>query len=155
MHWGFWKGKMEIDLKKRSFKPGENIEGTVSFELKKPALARGFFIQLKGEEIIKTRRHGGDSGTSTHTETVTICDVKEKLDGEREYHRESFPFKIRVPSNVMKEGRESALEGAIGGVVEVLSGRSERSEFKWYVKAKLDIPKGIDVSKTEKISVYE
>jgi hypothetical protein len=155
MHWGFWKGRMEIDLKKRSFKPGDTVEGTVSFELKNPTKARSFTVQLKGEELIHTRKHGGDGQSSSNTETVTICDIKEKIDGEREYHKEKLPFKIRIPSNVMREGRETAVTQAIEGVAEILTGRSERSEFKWYVKANLDIPKAVDVSKTEKISVYE
>jgi hypothetical protein len=44
---------------------------------------------------------------------------------------------------------------AVGGVLGALTGKTERSEFRWYIKAGLDIPKGIDVSKTEKINVYE
>lgn len=155
MHWGFWKGDMEIELKRRSFRPGDVIEGVVRFELKKPTKARGFWVQLKGEEIIKTRRRGSDGKVATHMDTVVICDVKERLGEEREYLKEEIPFRIRIPSNVMREGRDSAIQGALEGAIEVLTGRSERSEFQWYLKANLDIPKAIDVSRTEKISIYE
>ena len=155
MNWGFWKGEMKIDLRKRTFQPGETIEGTVRIDLKKPTRARALIVRFKGEEIVRTNQRGRDGRDDNRTETYVICDVKERIGGAKEYLKDEVPFRIRIPQDVVRRGRGSAMGNAVGGVLGALTGKTERSEFRWYIKAGLDIPKGIDVSKTEKINVYE
>jgi hypothetical protein len=145
---------MKIDLNKRTFQPGDTIEGLMRMTLKKPTKARAIIIRLKGEEIVRTKEHRMNGRNESRTESYTICEVKQRLGGPKEYLREEIPFKIRIPKNAMR-GSGPAFGNALGGVLGVLAGRSERSEFRWYVIAELDIPNGIDVSKTEKINVNE
>ncbi|UCF09291.1 MAG: hypothetical protein JSW28_09565, partial [Thermoplasmata archaeon] len=44
----FWKGKIELNLPKYTYSPGENITGEITLKLKKSIKARGLNVCLNG-----------------------------------------------------------------------------------------------------------
>jgi len=85
MGFGFWKGKIEIVLPKYSYSPGEKTEGEIDLKMKKPKKARELTISLIGKEIITKYVVRSDGRRRTRRESITICDLKIALDGEKEY----------------------------------------------------------------------
>jgi len=47
---GFGEIKVDLQVSKFNFKPGESIEGTVSIKLKKPKKAKGVFVSLYADQ---------------------------------------------------------------------------------------------------------
>ena len=74
------------------------------------------------------------------------------LDGEREYSGGEYPFEIKIPDGVLRNS--PAPEGTLGEAVKVikfLGGESTRID--WYLKASLDVLRGLDVTKKVQINV--
>jgi hypothetical protein len=72
------------------------------------------------------------------------------LDGEKEYQEGSYPFEIKIPSNILQEAPK--LEGRMGtavNVIKALSGAS--SHLQWSIEAQLDMPMKLDVKKSQTI----
>ena len=146
------KGKMEIQLNKFNFHPGETVEGTVSLKLKKPLEGNELSITIVGEEKISQR---GVDGRRT-TRRQKIFDFKQPLDGQKEYTAGEqplvYPFRIVIPANVLEQ--QKAPEGTLGTVMQAakfLSG--SRKNISWYLYANLDVPKSVDVRKKVQINV--
>ena len=144
---GFGKGKIDIQLNKYDFTPGETIEGTVTLKLKKPLQSKGVKIRLYGEKKVREMR-----GTSTSTRYMKIYDFEQYLDREKEYPTEElkYPFKITIPRNVEQQ-MPSGMLGNVAKIAQTVSGATSR--IKWYIKANLDIKMGFDVSKKVQINV--
>jgi hypothetical protein len=148
---GFWKGKIELKMKKFKFSPGDVIEGDLILTLKKSTKAREITIRLLGEEKMTERRHSG-SGSSTETRTIKIFDLKIPLDGGKEYSEGKYHFEIPIPSDLFTEGAKP--DGFLGDVANVLEGLSgRRSRIEWKVIGNLDIPMGFDLSKKQNIVI--
>jgi hypothetical protein len=148
----FWKGKIELNMPKYSFHPGENMTGTISLKLKKPIKARKVEVRFLGQEKITRRRRSSDGRMRTDTDTITICDIEVPLDGEKEYQNETYDFNITVPPDVLETAKRP--DGALGGLLqaaEYMSGQRRRKEF--HIIANLDIPMGFDVSKKQDIVI--
>ncbi len=154
----FGKGKIEIALQRSSFAPGDTISGNVILKMKKPVTARNLSISLIGEH--KTRRvSGGMMGNrnhrSTSTHTMRIYDFKHELDGEKEYSEgREYAFEIKVPEDILsaKPGMPQA-GGMLGQGLKIaqsaaaMTGAIPFQQTRWYLLAKLDIPRGLDVRK--------
>jgi len=146
---GFGKGKIEIQLGKFNYAPGETIEGKVIVGLKKAVKAKGVNVRLIGKK--KATQHTGNTTTS---KVVKIFDFKQPLGGEKEYPpgTHEYPFQIKIPQNVLTQ--QNTPQDALGGVVkalQLLSGASSRID--WKIIANLDVPLGIDVLKKVRINV--
>lgn len=149
---GFWKGKMELKLDKYSFDPGENIKGTLIYKLKKNTKARKITIRLIGEEKQTSRRRDSDGHMTTDTRTVKFFDLEIPLDGEKDYKEGSYDFNVPIPKNLFDPGqRPKGVVGDIVGALESLGG--SRRDIQWTLMANLDIPKGFDLSKKQKIVI--
>jgi hypothetical protein len=156
---GLGKGKIEIEIPKFGFSPGETITGKVIMDLKKNVKARGIKINLLREER-RTRNYSGNNrrnsnfGNNTRTDYSTRIEFSYPLDGEKEYsptHYE-YPFEIKLPENMLAGA--PSLEGAAGMAVksaQILMGMS--SGTKWYLYANLDVPWGFDVKKKVNINI--
>lgn len=149
---GFGKGKIEIQLDKFNFSPGETIEGTISLKLKKPLKGNELSVRMYGEQ--KSSSMGLDGRRSSRT--VKIYDFKQPLDGEKEYEAGEqplvYPFKIKIPAQILEQ--KKAPEGKLGTVMQAakfLSGGATR--ISWYLQAQLDIPKAIDMRKKVQINL--
>ena len=139
----FGKGKINVTIQKGHYAPGDIISGNVSMTLKKPVKARGVSISLIGEQIT-TRGGGIMSGgqTSNTTQRVRVYDFKQQLDSEKEYSQgqEYYFFEIKIPADILS--MRPKMKGAIPS-----------SPIKWYLLAKLDVPRGLDISKKVDITI--
>ncbi|HEU65245.1 MAG TPA: hypothetical protein ENN57_01100 [Chloroflexi bacterium] len=164
----FGKGKINITMQKSHYAPGDIISGNVALTLKKTVKAREVSISLIGEHKTTqtTPRAGGTMGgggmsTSTTTRTVRIYDFKQQLDGEKEYSQGGeYRFEIKIPSDIMG-GRPqmTETEGKLGQVLKVaqtaaaMTGAIPFQQIKWYLLAKLDVPRGLDISKKVDVTI--
>lgn len=149
---GLGKGKIELQLEKYNLHPGDTIKGTVTLKLKKPVHARALKIRFIGEQITsKTSIHGNQ--VSRSSSTTYIHKFEMPLDGEKEYFNENYTFEITIPNDILQR-TNIPMEGAIGNLVkaaQILGGMNRR--INWYVEAKLDVPKGLDVRKKTQINI--
>jgi hypothetical protein len=169
------KAKIDISIQKTNYAPGDTISGNVALILKKPVEAREMSISLIGEQLITHRQDISRRGTmmggermregimrpmmserwgsegitigarrekSSMTERVHVYDFKHQLDSEKEYSQgqEYYFFEIKIPADILNMRPQT--KGAIPS-----------SPIKWYLLAKLDIPRGLDISKKVDITV--
>jgi hypothetical protein len=153
---GFGKGKIEIQLDKYNFKPGETIKGKLVLKLKKPVNAKQLRVAFVGEMSRTQSRIGIGAANnpvySRRSEKEYIYKFEMPLDGEKEYTGGEYSFEILIPSNILDQGKLP--DGTIGTAlkaVQFLSGVSSR--VNWYVKASLDVPKGLDVKGKAQINI--
>jgi len=144
------KGKIAISIQRFNYAPGDTISGNVALTLKKPVKAREVSILLVGEQQITQEQytesrsiifgHKKSRGTSTNTESV--YEFKQQLDGEKEYSQgqEYYLFEIKIPADILD--KEVQMTGAI-----------QSFPAMWYLVAKLDIPGGLDISKRVQITI--
>jgi hypothetical protein len=102
-------------------------------------------VQLLAERSVSRQEYrNGRHYTETHTETV--YKAEQQLGAEGQYGTQPYQLSFQ-----MKLPQQSEIPGASGGFWNALSGVGKPT---WYVIAKLDIPKGIDVSKKVKLNVH-
>jgi hypothetical protein len=86
--------------------------------------------------------------------TVKIYDFKQPLDKPKEYmpgQPLTYKFQIKIPANVLNQ---ASIDGALGKVVKAaqfLQGTTTR--IRWYLRANLDVPMAIDVSKKINLNI--
>ena len=144
----FSKGKINIAIQKGHYAPGDIISGDVALTLKKPVKAREVSISLIGEhKITETNPRvggpmgGGGMSMSTTTKTVRIYDFKQQLDSEKEYSEgREYPFEIKIPADILSMRPQKT------GTIKFLP-------VVWYLLAKLDIPRGLDIKKKVDITI--
>lgn len=138
---------MELSLDGANFKPGDKITGTAKLKLKKDKDARAVRVVVEARRKM-TRRTS--KGTTTKDEIIYTFD--KILDGEKKYVKGTYeyPFEIRVPDPLpLKE-----IGGKLGMVLDTVTSLMG-TQLRWYVIAKLDIPGGMDISKSQQINVGE
>jgi len=159
----FGKGKIEVTIGKTSYQPGDTISGDVVLALKKPVKAREASVSLIGERITTQTKVGmGGGQTSMTTQQRTrVYDFKQRLDGEKEYGSgQEYHFEIKIPADILSvsPGMQE-VEGKMGQAVKVaqtaaaLTGRLPSQRVKWYLLAKLDVPRGLDVSRKVDVTI--
>ena len=152
----FGRGKIDISVQKTSYAPGDTISGSVNLTLKNQVKATEITISLMGEyktevavkrgidrvtvrarrwqmyDTIAHRKPATPTYDIGHkTEHVRFCAFKEQLDGEGEYiQARRYEFKIKIPTDT-----------------------PDSSSVMWYLLAKLDIPRGRDVTKKVRIKI--
>jgi hypothetical protein len=162
------KGKIDITIQKTNYAPADLISGNVVLGLRAPVKAREVSISLIGEQWVVSRYEessrgislggiGGGKSTSTNKQKKRIYDFKQLLDGEREYTGErEYRFEIKIPLDIPQmpkpegeTGRASKIAQAVAAVTDL----TRSSPIKWYLLAKLDIPRGLDISKKLEITI--
>jgi len=158
---GFGKGKVEIQLEKFNFKPGETITGTVKLLLKKPVQARQLRVVFYG--IQNTRNTGislagsnncrvGSNNYRNRNNSSVVHKFEMSLDGEKEYAGGEYPFSINIPASLLDRGAKP--DGALGTALQAaqfLSGSV--TSLKWFVESSLDMPMGLDISKKVQVNI--
>lgn len=140
------KGNIELQLEKYNLSPGDTIKGEVLLKLKKPVHARALKIRFIGEQVTRKTSLSGTHVSSSSQKTYVHKFVMSP-DGEKEYFNENYSFEITIPKDIIQRATAPP-EGAIGDLVkaaQIPSGVNRRID--WYVEAKLDVPKGLDVRK--------
>lgn len=160
----FGKGKIDVTIGKTGYAPGDTVSGEVVLALKKPVAARELSISLIGEQVTTQTKVGMGSGqTSLRTEQqrTRIYDFKHQLDGEKEYRPgQDYRFEIKIPADILSVGPQiQEVEGKLGQVLKVaqtaaaLTGRIPSQRVKWYLLAKLDVPRGLDVTRKVDVTI--
>ncbi|MFH1102089.1 MAG: hypothetical protein V1726_08670 [Methanobacteriota archaeon] len=160
----FGPDKITLSLEKFDYKPGDNIKGTVTLNLKKPTKARNLTVSLIGRVTEKTqgtsvRVSGGSPRvhSSSQTRTFDIYNFAMPLEGEKEYSEGTYPFDMKIPENIFQTEQKPVgpqYEGALGTLAKIAAGASPYhtySRIDWFVESRLDIPMGLDVRKSQKI----
>ena len=159
----FRKGNIQIAIRKTDYAPGDTISGNLILTLDKAIEARNLSISLIGE---RTRRQKAQRGGTTVTDTgrrhtLRIYDFRHELDGEKQYNvTNEYQFELKVPDDIPGVASfKSATGGMLGRVLTVVKtlaymlGFMPYERTKWYLLAKLDIPKGLNVNKKANVMV--
>jgi hypothetical protein len=141
------KGKVDIAIQKFNYASGDTISGNVALTLKKPVKARELSISLIGEQRITQEQAtksrsilGYEKSQGTSTNTKSVYEFKQQLDGEKEYSQGGeYHFEIKIPADTLDKGAQT---GAI-----------QFSPAMWYLVAKLDIPGGLDIGKKVQVTI--
>ncbi len=152
----FGKEKITMTLDKYDYKPGEKIKGKIKLNLKKPVEARKLEVRLRGIQIQKSG--GGAIGaiggnSNRNYSRREIYDFKMPISGEKEYHKEEFDFELPIPSDIGNQAMAKLGQKGQAAMqaFKVLTGSNMRVD--WYLRAQLDIPKGLDVKKKQQIVI--
>ena len=157
----FGPEKITLTLEKYDYTPGEKIKGTIKLNLKKPTNARKLEISFIGKKIDKQSNMavgpmvmGGGGGHRSSTQYKTIYNFEMPIAGEQEYQNGEYPFEIKIPDNILQNN--PTLEGKMGQAAtafKMIAGVSSRID--WVIKAQLDVPKKLDIKKSQKIILSE
>jgi hypothetical protein len=165
---GLSKGRVTISVQKTSYAPGDTVSGNVVLELKAPVKAREVSISLVGDQWVVSKHEesswglslggiGGGRSKSTSKQKVRVYDFKQPLDGEKEYtDKREYHFEIKIPADIPqmpKPEGQAHRASKIAQAVAAVTNLSRPSPIKWYLLAKLDIPRGLDISKKLEITI--
>lgn len=143
------KGKIEIQLDKYQFSPGETITGKVVLTMKKSVEANALKVGLIGEA--RTKQYSGGKSSTHHSRAF---DFSQPIDGKKTYNpgQKSYDFSIKIPQNLLgKSGSgNQMLDTALKGAAMFLGGGM--TTVTWYVTANLEM-KGFDVSRKVKVNI--
>ncbi|MFU8796273.1 MAG: hypothetical protein ACNA7X_03120 [Dehalococcoidia bacterium] len=160
----FGRGKVEVRIQKTHYAPGDIISGDVILALKKPVRAREASVSLIGERITtqtSVGMGGGQTSINTQQQRARVYDFKQQLDGEKEYGPgQEYHFEMKIPADILSvsPGMQE-VEGKMGQAMKVaqtaaaLTGRLPSQRVKWYLLAKLDVPRGLDVSRKVDVTI--
>ncbi|MFA5050400.1 MAG: sporulation protein [Candidatus Micrarchaeia archaeon] len=132
---GIGAGKIDLILNKTAFLPGEEIEGKIILNLKKPIKARELKVTLYSKER-------SISNKKNTIKTKNIHSIK--VSGGLEYSSGEFDFKLPIPS---------ALQFQNGILGQIQSFASMVSGTEYYIKATLDLPMATDINSNTKIII--
>jgi len=160
----FGRGKVNVAIQKTHYDPGDIITGDVLLDLKKPVRAREVSISLIGERIVAQTKVGmgsGQASMSTQQQRTRVYDFKQRLDGEKEYGPgQEYHFEMKIPADILSASPGTQeVEGRLGQAMKVaqtaaaLTGRLPSQRVKWYLLAKLDVPRGLDISKKVDVTI--
>jgi len=158
----FGKGKIDVTIGKTGYAPGDTVSGSVVLALKKPVAARELSISLIGEHVTTRTTASMRSGSmSTQQQQMRVYDFKQRLDGEKEYGPgQEYRFEMKIPADILSVGPQiQEVEGKLGQVLKVaqtaaaLTGRIPSQRVKWYLLAKLDVPRGLDVTRKVDVTI--
>jgi hypothetical protein len=156
------KGTLSIGLEKISYIPGDVVKGRVRLSLDNPVKARRFSVSFIGEEWVEVSC-GTSKSRRSKKEEVNIHAEDIELSGEGMYDFAEKDFQFRIPENAPPTiwmAPNSSVKTSKSGewIVDyplfgVCSSYDGGAGFRWIVKAKLDIPWGLDKNAREEILV--
>lgn len=150
MLFGFGKGKIDIVIEKYNYSPGETVKGKLILNLKETVHAKSLKVGIVGEKTT-TVTLTINGKTNTRHSNVNVFSFEMPLDGEKDYVRREYDFEMKVPGNLTQPSIPEGVAGDILKSVQILAGRE--GTIKWYITAKLDVPKGFDVSNRVQVNI--
>ena len=152
MVFGLGKGKIKINLEKTDFFPGDIIRGNVTLELIEPIQGRPLKVAFIWQKYI-------EYGASTHSSHQTIHRDELLLDEENEYYGNIYPFEFKIPDDILYLAKHW-IEGNYSGKLKEIMLKSQaqglfKEDDRFFVKASLDIPRGMDLKDNVKINIME
>ncbi|MEM4663234.1 MAG: hypothetical protein QXM75_04390 [Candidatus Diapherotrites archaeon] len=146
----FGKGKIDLQLEKFNYRPGEAIRGKVILALNKPIKARRLKVRFFGERRSTTTVTFGSNRPTRSSYPEIVYSFEMNLDGEKEYLSGEYNFEITIPQDLMAKVDLSSA-GALGAVMQFAMSLVPKP--KWFVEAALDVPMGFDVAKKVQINI--
>ena len=142
---GLVPGKLTLDVKGRTFAPGDAIRGRVTLQLAEEGEARRLVVMLEA----KQRAVGlapGRRGIALSYRKDTVWKFELELDGERVYRTGlTYPFELMIP--------DGALEATFGqNLLDALTA-NHRFPLEWSVTAFLDRPWKLNVKASVDVQV--
>lgn len=151
MVFGFGEGKMEIKTDKMSYTYSDTIQGTVNLSVSKPKKARRVYIEFFGEQEQNRTVHDAKGRVRTERDVNRIYSFTVDLDAEKEYLGNfEYKFEIKVPAVPPQPKLEGAL-GTVVGLASMMGGLP--SPPRWFLRAALDVPMGVDISKQIQLNI--
>ncbi|KAA0005652.1 MAG: DUF3592 domain-containing protein [Thermoplasmata archaeon] len=165
--------KIEIKIKKTSYKPGEVIEGNVFLSFKKQIHGKSLKVSFNGEKIV------GQSSRNGYQEVnFTFCKDEVVLDVEKDYFNESYPFRLKIPEDALQKAKDfdwreygfvlnkqvkpsdrlSSLSKKASKILEYSQspGFIHFNEYnQWYIEVVLETPKRFDIKSRKNINIHE
>lgn len=143
-------GKIEIQLPKYNFNPGEKISGNIILKLKRPISAKSLKVGLIAQR--KSNNVSVNSGEiKTSSKNNIIFQFEQPIDGEKTYSvgEKSYPFEITIPKDIGNINNIGGVAGEIAqgiqNVANMFGGR-----IKWYlyseIKTTFNINKRIEIN---------
>ncbi|MFH1649232.1 MAG: hypothetical protein ABIA93_01660 [Candidatus Woesearchaeota archaeon] len=147
---GLGKGKIVLALPTFQYRQGEQIDGVLNLDLKKPLQAKKLQVRLLATQ--KRQVKETSNGRTYYRSIIdTIFDFPVVLAGEKTYPagQAQFPFKILIPRDAIQK---PASGGAVGAVLQGISMMSGVGMVEWQLAANLDVS-GLDVKTSVKLNI--
>jgi hypothetical protein len=147
------KGKIEIQLDKFNFTPGEVINGNVILNLKKTFNAKAMEVGLIGVSKSSQYRRNSSGGIKHSSSTQNIFEFYYPVDGEKDYNpgQVQYKFQIKIPENIFTN--LSTGNRAIDSLVKsAMFVTGTNRNVKWYVTGRLKIG-GFDIKKRVQVNI--
>jgi hypothetical protein len=166
-------GKINIKIKKTYFKTGEEIEGKATLNFRKQKFAKALKISLNGTRVVIQKDRNG-----SRTKFFKFYKNEKLLDIEKDYLNETYPFRLKVPEDIIKKAKEfnemqqDIVEDEQGKIsYQTSSFRKKSSKIvewgqrrglvdfykydKYFLELVLEIPKGFDIKVTRDLTIHE
>jgi len=156
---GFGKGKIELNLSKTQYCPGENVTGKIFLNLKKPISAKGLKVYFVAKKITRT-------GDGSFKENL-VYNSEISIEGEKEYYTNTYSFEFNIPENILvivnnwlddkiKNSPDGFMKDMMINAMEkdwVKKRFMVRDEF--IIESILEVPKGKDIKEKTLIDIME
>ncbi len=142
MVFGIGEGKIDIIIDRLSYIQGDKVAGKVRLGISSPKKANGVRLELRVERT---------AGSGKNRRTEVLHSFVLELDKEKEYRgNEEYEFEVVLP----KLQAPQKPDGILGNIVDIAQAfGAVASPPRWYLKASLDVPMSIDITKQVQLSV--
>lgn len=156
---GFGKGKIELNLGKTQYYPGEMVTGKIFLNLKKPIPAKGLKVYFIAKKITK-------SGDGSYREYL-MHNSELSIGGEKEYYTNNYSFEFKIPENILnivKNWWDDKIQNSPDGFMKNMAISAMKSDWikkqlmgrdEFIVESILEIPKGKDIKGKFLINIME
>ena len=155
MVFGLFEGKIDLKIAKTNFAFGEVISGELVLNLKKPKKARQLRVALQATERRTNFSTNISTGKTTPREQdVIIFSTEAIVGGEKEYPvgEARYSFSVQAPQQLSTSPNPLGTM-RIGPISTQGFMASFGKRIRWELKASLDVPGSVDVSKNVQVSV--
>jgi len=149
--------KIQLLINKAVFSPGEKITGSIKLEMNRPLKAKSLKASFIVEKIVI-----GMSSEGRSKRRFKIYQDEKILDANKMYHNETYNFVFNIPSDIFNRIEDFSQQGYTARARRI----SEKYENflgitpfveqdKFYIKAELDVPYGLNITNEQEISISE
>lgn len=157
---GIGLGTMAIHLHRKvpaigaDYRPGDAIEGRVSYALSKPTSARRAIVGLRAKHRVLTRGRAQGGGVAVGHSRSTVYDQRHELRGEGIFSSGEHEFRIVVPRDafVSEPAQRRSEIDDLARVAGFILGVG-RFPLEWEVYAEIDIPFSVNLKRAVAIGL--
>ena len=156
---GFGKGKIELNLSKTQYYPGEMVTGIIFLNLKNPIPAKGLKVYFIVKKITRT-------GDGSFKENL-VYNSELSVGGEKEYYTNNYSFSFKIPENILdivNNWWKDKIENSPNGFMKDMMINSMKKDWvkkrfmvrdEFIVESILEILKGKDIKGKFLIDIME